>query len=287
MHGCLLIDKEEGYTSQAICHRIKKMFNLKKVGHCGTLDPFATGLLIVGINEGTKILSFLETQKKEYQAVIVFGKQTDTGDCTGKIINQNEISELSLEKIHEVLNSFVGKQAQIPPMYSAIKVHGKKLYEYARKNQDIERKSREIEIFSIRLIEYTHPYLTIHVCCSKGTYIRRLGEDIAQKLNTFGYLQSLKRLKIGVFDLKNAQKIQNLTMQNLHFIHEMVPFSTYVAKKELLEDIKNGKKVQLDSQDSLLLIVDDKKNSIAIYALEENQIYRCLRGFYYENYPCE
>ena len=105
MHGCLLIDKEEGYTSQAICHRIKKMFNLKKVGHCGTLDPFATGLLIVGINEGTKILSFLETQKKEYQTVIVLGKQTDTGDCTGKIINQNEISELSLEKIQEVLNS--------------------------------------------------------------------------------------------------------------------------------------------------------------------------------------
>ena len=206
MHGLLLVNKEVGYTCQDVCNCIKRKFNVKKVGHCGTLDPFANGLLIVGINEGTKILSFLETQNKTYLATLELGIKTDTGDCTGNIIETDKVNKFDKKEIINVFNSLIGIQKQIPPMYSAIKINGKKLYEYARDNQNIERKAREIQIFLLELVEYKHPLVTFKVTCSKGTYIRTLGEDIASKLNTVGHLKSLTRLNIDNYSLENAKK---------------------------------------------------------------------------------
>ncbi len=283
MHGLLLVNKEVGYTCQDVCNCIKRKFNVKKVGHCGTLDPFANGLLIVGINEGTKILSFLETQNKTYLATLELGIKTDTGDCTGNIIETDKVNKFDKKEIINVFNSLIGIQKQIPPMYSAIKINGKKLYEYARDNQNIERKAREIQIFLLELVEYKHPLVTFKVTCSKGTYIRTLGEDIASKLNTVGHLKSLTRLNIDNYSLENAKKIADLTENDIQSIASMVPFKFYLASDKELNDIKNGKRVKLNSNEKQLLILDKNNKAIAIYELEKDNIYRSIRGFYYEN----
>ena len=283
MHGLLLVNKEVGYTCQDVCNCIKRKFNVKKVGHCGTLDPFANGLLIVGINEGTKILSFLETQNKTYLATIELGIKTDTGDCTGNIIETDKVNKFDKKEIINVFNSLIGIQKQIPPMYSAIKINGKKLYEYARDNQNIERKAREIQIFLLELVEYKRPLVTFKVTCSKGTYIRTLGEDIASKLNTVGHLKSLTRLNIDNYSLENAKKIADLTENDIQSIASMVPFKFYLASDKELNDIKNGKRVKLNSNEKQLLILDKNNKAIAIYELEKDNIYRSIRGFYYEN----
>lgn len=283
MHGLLLVNKEVGYTCQDVCNCIKRKFNVKKVGHCGTLDPFADGLLIVGINEGTKILSFLETHNKTYLATLELGIKTDTGDCTGNVIETNKVKQFDKKEIIDVFDSFIGIQKQIPPMYSAIKINGKKLYEYARNNQNIERKAREIQIFLLELVEYRHPLVTFKVTCSKGTYIRTLGEDIASKLNTVGHLKSLTRLNIDNYSLENAKKIADLTENDIQSIASMVPFKFYLASDKELNDIKNGKRVKLNSNEKQLLILDKNNKAIAIYELEKDNIYRSIRGFYYEN----
>lgn len=213
MDGIIVINKPKGYTSHDIVYKIKKIAN-EKVGHTGTLDPLATGVLPLLIGKGTLCSKYLINHDKIYQVELKLGKKTTTADSEGEIIEEKDVlpEMLQEDKIKETLKTFVGKQEQIPPIYSAIKVNGKKLYEYARKNQEVEIKPRNIEIYGIKLIELNkkEKIIKFEVSCSKGTYIRTLCENIAEKLNTVGYMYNLDRIKVGDFEISNAINIDEI-----------------------------------------------------------------------------
>ena len=213
MDGIILINKEKNCTSNNVVNKVKHILN-EKTGHIGTLDPNATGLLPILVGKGTKLSQYLINHDKEYEVELKLGIKTDTADLEGKIIEEKEVADnlLEKEKVLDVLNGFIGKQKQVPPMYSAIKVNGKKLYEYARKNVQIELEAREIEIYEIKLgtINQKENTITFTVHCSKGTYIRSLCEDIAQRLGTIGYMKELNRTKVGIFNIENSISVEEL-----------------------------------------------------------------------------
>lgn len=211
MDGVIVINKSLGCTSFDIVRQVKKIFG-KKVGHTGTLDPMAEGVLPILIGKGTLISKYLINHDKTYVATLTLGKKTDTADSEGKVLCEEKIDGKMLEKdfVESKLKGFLGKQKQIPPIYSAIKVNGKKLYEYARKNEDVEIKPRDIEIYDIKLLKIEEQNITFKCSCSKGTYIRSLCEDIAESLGTIGYMSKLIREKVGEFEIKDAITIQEL-----------------------------------------------------------------------------
>ncbi len=213
MDGILIVKKEKGCTSHDVVAKVKRIAKTK-VGHTGTLDPMATGVLPLLLGEGTKISKYLIEHDKIYEAVVQLGKKTDTADGEGKVIEEKEVDTnlVMTEKVQRVLKQLEGKQKQRPPIYSAIKIKGKKLYEYARKNEEIEIPEREIEIYSIQLISLNEEEKTIsfRVHCSKGTYIRSLCETIAEKLNTIGYMKELNRVKVGKFTIEQAIPIKEI-----------------------------------------------------------------------------
>ena len=213
MDGIIVINKEKKMTSHDVVYKVKKIFNTK-VGHTGTLDPNATGVLPILIGKGTLLSKYLINHDKTYEVVLKLGIKTDTADEEGNVLKNEEVPNESLKKeyINKILKGFIGKQEQLPPMYSAIKVNGKKLYEYARKGIEIERNPRIIEIYEINLQEVNdkEKQICFIVKCSKGTYIRSLCEDIANKLNTVGYMKELKRTQVGDFTINNAVTIKEL-----------------------------------------------------------------------------
>jgi len=219
--GLLLVDKPIGITSFKLVHIIKKIFNVKKVGHCGTLDPLASGLMIVLVGKYTKFQDKFMKQDKVYYAEIKLGLKTDSGDLDGKIISQSDFSHVTKELIKTACKSFVGKINQIPPMYSALKVNGQKLYELARKGIIIDRKPREITIYSIDLIDYKNDTFSIRVKCSSGTYIRTLAEDIGTKLNTDTVLTKLVREQIGNYKLSNAASIDTIKENYAKYLQQI------------------------------------------------------------------
>ena len=204
----LNINKPVGWTSFDVVKKIRNITKEKKVGHAGTLDPFAEGVLIIGTGKDTKRLQEITHSYKSYTADLLLGLSTDTLDTEGKITNKQQVPELSVEKIKLVLDSFLGKTMQIPPMFSAKKIKGTRLYKLARKNIQIEREPMEINISNINLIEYYHHKISFSVSCSKGTYIRVLGKDIAVKLNTIGYLTSLIRTQVGIYTIDGSENIK-------------------------------------------------------------------------------
>lgn len=211
MDGVIIINKQKGFTSHDIVNVIRKKLDIKKVGHTGTLDPNATGVLPILVGKATKISKYLIEHDKTYIATIKLGEKTDTGDSEGQVIETKKVSEnLEEENINQVLNNFLGKQKQLPPMYSAIKINGKKLYEYAREGQEVKVEPRDIEIYKIKLLEYKNNKIKFEVECSKGTYIRTLCEDIANKLGTLGYMEELQRTKVNNFDIKDAISLEYL-----------------------------------------------------------------------------
>lgn len=236
--GIIIINKEKGYTSHDVVNKLRKILNIKKIGHTGTLDPYATGVLPVLVGEGTKFSKYLINHDKIYEVELELGIQTDTADCEGKIVNIESLSDKKIcdikNNINEVFKSFKGKQLQTPPMYSAIKVKGKKLYEYARKGESVEIPKRQIEIYDIKLIDIktkdvnlinekltdidgpeinTNEAETLdiifEVSCSKGTYIRSLCEDLAKRLGTIGYMKNLRRIQVGTFNIKDSIKLSD------------------------------------------------------------------------------
>ena len=211
MDGVIIINKQKGFTSHDIVNAIRKKLDIKKVGHTGTLDPNATGVLPILVGKATKISKYLIEHDKTYIATIKLGEKTDTGDSEGQVIETKKVSENLEEKnINQVLNNFLGKQKQLPPMYSAIKINGKKLYEYAREGQEVKVEPRDIEIYKIKLLEYKNNKIKFEVECSKGTYIRTLCEDVANKLGTLGYMEELQRTKVNNFDIKDAISLEYL-----------------------------------------------------------------------------
>lgn len=217
MDGIIVINKEKEYTSHDVVAKLKKKLNISKVGHTGTLDPNATGVLPILIGKGTKFSKYLINHDKIYEVELELGKKTDTADIEGKVIEEKNVAEKYIkENLLQVLESFIGKQEQMPPMYSAIKKNGKKLYEYARAGEKVEIEPRKIEIYKIDLNKYDKNIISFVVSCSKGTYIRSLCEDIAEKLNTVGYMKNLKRLQVGEFNIKDAVYIDDIDLKNVN-----------------------------------------------------------------------
>ncbi|MGM8898122.1 MULTISPECIES: tRNA pseudouridine(55) synthase TruB [unclassified Psychrobacter] len=218
--GVILIDKPYGMTSQQVVSKVKYLFkspnhNSKKAGHTGTLDPMATGLLPICLGEATKFSHYQLDADKTYQATILLGSQTDTGDAEGQIVKTMSVPKFDEVELEKIAQQFLGAQQQIPPMYSALKKDGKKLYEYARAGIEVERLPRNIVIKSIDLKALDNEQIQLTVTCTKGTYVRVLGEDIAKTIGTLGHLTALRRLQVGKFDIDNALSLTALEEQAL------------------------------------------------------------------------
>tara|TARA_B100001540_G_scaffold111792_1_gene100306 strand:- start:59 stop:712 length:654 start_codon:yes stop_codon:yes gene_type:complete len=207
------IDKPIGWSSFDVVKKIKNITKHKKVGHGGTLDPFASGVLIIGTESDTKKLTGITNSDKAYEAQLELGKTTNTLDSEGEIVDTKQTPELDSDIIKSVLNKFLGKQKQKPPMYSAKKYKGVRLYKLARKNIEVERKDVDISIHNIELVDYNKNIVRFVVECSKGTYVRVLGKDIAKKLDTIGYLSALKRTKVGDFLISDSVSIDRFQEQ--------------------------------------------------------------------------
>lgn len=209
MDGLINIYKEKGFTSHDVVAKMRGILRMKKIGHTGTLDPDATGVLPVCVGKGTRLCSLLENHDKTYRAVLLLGMETDTQDVTGQILAEKPVC-VTEEQVLEVLPAFRGKIMQIPPMYSALKVNGKKLYEYAREGKVIEREARPVEIYELTVEKIELPRITMTVSCSKGTYIRTLCHDIGQALGCGGCMESLVRTRVGDFHLEQAITLKEL-----------------------------------------------------------------------------
>ena len=206
LNGMINVYKEKGYTSHDVVNRLRRVLGQKKIGHTGTLDPQAEGVLPVCLGSGTKLCDLFVHSGKEYRAVLLLGVITDTQDTTGTVLQTQDVPE-DEEAVRRAVMSFAGTYEQVPPMYSAVKINGRKLYEFARKGIEVERKSRQVTIDSIDITDISLPRLTITVSCSKGTYIRTLCEDIGRKIGCGGCLESLVRTRTGTFSIDSALRI--------------------------------------------------------------------------------
>lgn len=258
MNGVLLVDKPEGLTSHDVVSKIKSITG-SKTGHAGTLDPFATGLLVILIGEATKISLFLTGQDKSYEGTIVFGKKTDTFDVTGKIISETDSAFLKEEQVKEAFNFFTGKTNQTPPIYSAVKIKGEKSYKLARKGKTVELKPRGICVNSLKLTEFNpgkYPTASFKADVSKGTYIRALANDIGSHLKTGAFLEKLRRTHSGSFDLSQSIEIDDLDLQTIkkHIlsIRESLDLPEINIKKEAIVLIQNGALLQSHHTDEKL-----------------------------------
>lgn len=271
MDGIVLINKEKNCTSRDVVNQVSKILKTKKIGHTGTLDPIATGVLVLCIGKATKLVEVITSYDKEYEAEVILGIKTDTKDITGKILKE-EKAIISKENIEECLKKMIGTYNQIVPIYSAVKINGKKLYEYARSNEEIELPKRKVTIKELKLIsdityekEKTKFKIKCHV--SKGTYIRSLIEDIATNLNTIGTMENLKRTKQGNFQIANANTIQDIE-NNKFKIYSIEEILEKFYKIEMTDDlyfkIKNGSIIKNNYNHDIVAFTKNDK-VIAIY----------------------
>lgn len=266
MDKLLVVNKEKNLTSRDIVNNLTKIFNTKKIGHTGTLDPIATGVLVCLFGKYTKLVDLLTSLDKEYIAEIKLGIKTDTGDITGSII-ENKSFNITKDNIIKVFEKFPSKYKQIVPKYSAVKINGKKLYEYARNNIEIELPKREVSIFSLELIDYEKDIIKFKTHVSKGTYIRSLIEDICEKLGTIGTMNNLIRTKQGGFDIEDSFILDDIKNGNFKFqnIHEFLKYPSIEINDELIKIIKNGGRIKniYNVQDKVIFTYQGE--DIAIY----------------------
>ena len=277
--GILLVNKEAGVTSRQVGNLVSKKLGIKKVGHLGTLDPFATGLLIFALNEGTKVLPYLEDQTKTYVATFKLGYLTSTLDPEGDVLLDEEVPAISPAKINRVLNEFLGEITQIPPLTSAIKVDGKRLYEYAHRGETIEVPERKVFIHAIKLIDYLHPFLKIEADVSKGTDIRTLGEDIAKKLGTHATTVVLERTRHGLFELSHAKRLDDVLDEDIIPPSEALGFLPIIkADDRLIIDVRNGKDIEI-KHDGPLIQIHDQYGVLHALCRKNGDKYTIVRGF--------
>ena len=237
INGVINVYKEAGYTSHDVVAKLRGILKIKKIGHTGTLDPEAEGVLPICIGNATKLCDLITDKQKEYQGVLKLGVRTDTQDMTGKIIQSYDGDiNFSKKEIEEVVQGFVGNISQIPPMYSALKVNGKKLYDLARQGIEVERKPRNITIHYINIDEVNMPYVTMTIGCSKGTYIRTLFNDIGDKLKTYGAMEKLLRTKSGNFVLDNTIKLSEI--ECLIKEDALMNCDSFITTDEVLSDFQ-------------------------------------------------
>ena len=272
MNGIIVIDKPKDYTSRDIVNIVSKKLNTKKVGHTGTLDPLATGVLVLPIGRALKVSELLTSNTKEYIAEVILGYETDMLDITGTEIKRN-IPSVTKEELLKVLKSYIGKYNQEVPLYSAVKVGGRKLYEYALSGTPVIPPSKEVEVYSLELIsDLKHingaVEFTIRCEVSKGTYIRSLIRDIAYSLNTYGTMKNLIRTRQGIFTLKDAYTLKDIEENNykLLSIKECLPnIKTTVIEEPLLTKVKNGMVLDKFFKENMSLLLDKEGKEIAIY----------------------
>lgn len=232
-HGVLNVSKPAGWTSHDVVAKVRRLLQLRKVGHAGTLDPEATGVLPVLLGKGTRLSAFLLHWDKEYEAVLHLGQETTTQDATGAIVRECPVQGLRPETIHEVVAQFCGEQQQVPPMYSAVKIGGQPLYKAARAGKTVERQARSVTIYHIEVRSLSLPYVTLRVCCSKGTYIRTLCSDIGQVLGVGGHLNHLTRSRVGPFHLDRAWSLDDIGRAEDLFEHA----EAFLSLDEALADL--------------------------------------------------
>lgn len=297
--GIINVYKEKGFTSFDVVAKLRGILRTKKIGHTGTLDPDAEGVLPVCIGRATKVCDILTDKDKVYEAVMLLGVETDTQDTSGEVLKQLPV-EVSEERVKEAVLSFVGEYAQIPPMYSALKVNGKKLYELAREGKTIERKARNVNIFSIEILEVDLPRVRMSVHCSKGTYIRTLCHDIGQKLGCGGCMEKLLRTKVGIFELADTLKLSEIDeLAKAGTVEEKI-----IAVDELFEDylkvwtkqkfdvvVHNGNRIekrmlqaQLAENAERLRVYDSEGAFIGIYEYSgDRKDFKPVKMFYEAN----
>ena len=297
MNGIINVYKEKGYTSHDVVAILRKIAGQKKIGHTGTLDPDATGVLPVCLGRATKVCDLLTDHDKTYETVLLLGKTTDTQDISGEILKEHPTDHLNEVEVTKVIENFKGTYDQIPPMYSALKVNGKKLYELAREGKTVERKSRKVTIYQIHIKKIQLPRVRMEVTCSKGTYIRTLCHDIGNLLGTGGCMEELTRTKVGRFELKDSLKLEELSDlaqngrledalipldQMFSELQSVVPAEKYISKayngndffkNQLSEDGKfcSGEKVR---------VYDAQGHFIGVYRyMEDRKMFHLVKMF--------
>lgn len=282
--GFILINKKEGVTSRSVDNKIQRLFHTRKVGHLGTLDPFASGLLVIAVDKGCKSLPFIDDSYKTYQAKLLLGKKTSSGDLTGDVIEEKDVPNIDVEDILEVFESIIGESEQIPPMTSAIHINGTRLYDLSRKGIEVNRPSRKIDIKYLKLISFNGDLLEFEVNCSRGTYVRTLGEDIASKLGTVGHLIALKRTSIGQINLDNSKDIDDIDESSLINPIELISLKHIVITNEkIIKDIKDGKDIHLDEVEEKILLCyyfNNELIALAVYNHNKEDIYSPIRGLW-------
>ncbi len=270
MGGIIVIDKEKDFTSRDVVNIISKNIGTKKVGHTGTLDPLATGVLVVAFGVGTKVIEYLMSDDKEYVATVQIGVETDTLDIEGEVLKENNKQIIDQGKLEKVIKSYQKTYKQQVPKYSAVSVNGKRLYHYARNNEEVILPEKEVTIKSIKLLETTDKTFSFSCTVTKGTYIRSLIRDILVDLDLIGTMSSLRRTRQGNFTLECATKVKD---NNYHIldIKEALSFPKLVVDDDIKRKVLNGVAIpNNDNYENLVMILDQEENLIAIYKNKDN-----------------
>ena len=280
MNGFFLIDKQEGWTSRDVVTKISHIFHERKVGHSGTLDPFATGLLVVSIGRATKANICLDGLDKEYVATLKLGSRTLSGDKTNEILEEKPIKTPTKEEILRVFKELIGPQKQVPPMVSAVRYKGQKLFHLALQGIEVDRPARDINIYELELLGFKNDEISFRAKVSKGTYIRVLGEEIAKRLDNIGHLISLRRTKVGPFNIEDAIDVLDVKEEKLISMYDALKFLPMVElDDEWANKASHGVFLPENISDSrdIILVVDKNHMVIAIYKYENGQ-FKCQRG---------
>ena len=280
MDGIILVNKPSGMTSHDVVNKLRRILKTKKVGHCGTLDPDATGVLVVCVNKATKVLQFLTSESKEYVATLSLGTSTDTYDASRKIIETKEFHALDNNEIVACFNNFIGSQEQKPPIYSAIKVNGKKLYEYARAGEQVEVPTRSVTVNHLEILQIENNLIKFKVGCSKGTYIRSLCYDLAKALGYPGHMKDLIRTKSGNFSLENCftlEQIENGEYTTVSLEEALNSYQQLVVDDEKI--IFHGKKIKSDLNEQVV-ILNRQGKVLAMYGPDGNGYLKSIRGLW-------
>ena len=282
MDGILLINKDKDWTSHDVCNRLRHILHTKKIGHSGTLDPFATGLLIVAVNKATKALLYSNFSYKTYVAELKLGTKTMSGDLTSDIVIEKEVPSLNKEKVESILNSFIGESEQQVPMTSAVHVNGIKLYKYAQQGIEVERPTRKINIKYIKLLDLSKETIKFQCLVSSGTYIRVLGEDIADKLETVGHLISLNRIAFGENEsltIDQAINLEEASEDKIKPIIDFIDLPHYKMDEATYQRVISGQTIPLNVKEDKVLMVYNL-DAVAVYARKKNDFFKCERGLW-------
>lgn len=278
MPYALYINKPKGITSFDVCYKLRRVLNTKKIGHTGTLDPNATGVMVVLFDSSTKANQFLVTDSKEYICRVKTGIETDTLDIDGTIINEKECFTPNKEIMVNILDSFIGKQKQVVPMTSAIKIDGKKLYEYQRQGKQVDLPIRDIEVFNIELLDLDTYSFTFKVKVSAGTYIRALARDILKQMNIIGTVEELTRTKVDDICIEECDELEDV-LAGKYQKHDLLDIMSRRYLKcdyNPIKDVENGKRIKLNIDDDRIIIVHNNE-LYAVYQ-KDNDMYKCVRG---------